>query len=418
MSNLTKLTSETEILIAVTSFVPFFSKQREELSRQLADIKTQLQKETFEREKAQRGADSLNDEIEKLKSQVADYERQIIIIRRHNDELDSQLKGGQAKTSTLENEISSNKKEIENLTELNTRLQKEKQEILKAKHDTEAEMQKLKEQIRKLEQELEKLRNENKALQSAEAKAKDGMAQQMHRAHFLQKELDDAKARIKELEEKLAQLEKAYKDKLRQASKRSRSSGGGKSTDTGTTSGDEADADPAGDGTKGDGGGAGGGTTTTTTDYEIHGYDPEIVEIKIKEVNDKWKLEVERLENEKSDLESRIRELEDQLLQAERINERHQNDVEDAKRKLQAEIDRLKDEIAKMHDKHQNELEEERESYKKVRDSGNQSAIVVLLQPWNSSFKIDGLKIIYLQYLLAKKSNPIAGSNFLSSLFL
>ena len=54
------------------------------------------------------------------------------------------------------------------------------------------------------------------------------------------------------------------------------------------------------------------------------------------------------------------------MLQAERINERHQNEVEDAKRKLQAEIDRLKGELSAMQDKHQTELDDERESYKKV----------------------------------------------------
>lgn len=73
----------------------------------------------------------MNDEIEKLKSQLTDYERQIILIRRHNDELDSQLKTGQAKSTAQDNDIATNKKEIENLKELNQRLQREKQETLK-----------------------------------------------------------------------------------------------------------------------------------------------------------------------------------------------------------------------------------------------------------------------------------------------
>lgn len=63
--------------------------------------------------------------------QITDYERQIIVIRRHNDEFDSQLKTGQVKSTAQENEIATNKKEIENLKELNQRLQREKQEILK-----------------------------------------------------------------------------------------------------------------------------------------------------------------------------------------------------------------------------------------------------------------------------------------------
>jgi len=81
----------------------------------------------------------------------------------------------------------------------------------------------------------------------------------------------------------IEQLEKDYKERLKNASRKSR--GSGKSTGGGTTV-DE--------------------TTTTTTTGEgedsgtdAYGYDREIVEIRIKEINDKWKLEVDRLENEK-----------------------------------------------------------------------------------------------------------------------
>lgn len=97
----------------------------------MSDVKSALEKEKTEREKAQKQLQVLNEEIEKQKAQVTDYERQVILLRKHNDEFDSQLKTGQAKTLALENEIVSNKKEIEKLNELNQRLQREKLDISK-----------------------------------------------------------------------------------------------------------------------------------------------------------------------------------------------------------------------------------------------------------------------------------------------
>lgn len=72
------------------------------------------------------------EEIEKLKSEITDYESQIAMMRRHNDELDTQLKSSQAKITSLENEIAANKREIEKLMELNQKLQREKQDIFKS----------------------------------------------------------------------------------------------------------------------------------------------------------------------------------------------------------------------------------------------------------------------------------------------
>lgn len=50
-----------------------------------------------------------------------------------------------------------------------------------------------------MEQELEKLRNEVKVLEGKEERAREAHAQQVNRAHLLQKELEEAKAEIKEL---------------------------------------------------------------------------------------------------------------------------------------------------------------------------------------------------------------------------
>jgi chromosome segregation ATPase len=152
--------------------------------------------------------------------------------------------------------------------------------------------------------------------------------------------------------EKMDKLEKEYKDRLKKASMRSRSSkssdfGGG--TEDTTTEGGEGGGDTAGGGTD--------------------RYDQEIIELRIKEVNDKWKLEVERLENEKDQLESRVRELEDQLEQNRLAGDRSGEEMAEARRKSQIEIDRLKNEILQMHDRHLAELEDERESYQKNLDA-------------------------------------------------
>lgn len=73
----------------------------------------------------------VNDEIEKLKAQIDDYERQLILLRRHNDEQDTTIKSNEAKIKALENELVTRNNEIDKLNELNARLQREKQEVLK-----------------------------------------------------------------------------------------------------------------------------------------------------------------------------------------------------------------------------------------------------------------------------------------------
>lgn len=70
-------------------------------------------------------------EIEKLKLQITDYENQLSILRRHNDELDTQIKSGQAKITAFENDLITSQKETVRLNELNTRLQREKQDAMK-----------------------------------------------------------------------------------------------------------------------------------------------------------------------------------------------------------------------------------------------------------------------------------------------
>uniref|UniRef100_A0A0M3IP27 Myosin_tail_1 domain-containing protein n=1 Tax=Ascaris lumbricoides TaxID=6252 RepID=A0A0M3IP27_ASCLU len=107
------------------------SKQKDDLARQLADISHKMELEIKKREDIEKASIRNVGEIEKLKAVITDYESQLLMLRRHNDELDTQLKTSQAKITTLENSVASAQKEITKLTELNNKLQKEKNDIMR-----------------------------------------------------------------------------------------------------------------------------------------------------------------------------------------------------------------------------------------------------------------------------------------------
>ena len=77
------------------------------------------------------------------------------------------------------------------------------------------------------------MQNENKVLEGKEERAREAHAQQVNRAHLLQKELEGARKEIKDLEQKIEQLEKDFKDKLRGSLKSKSSSEGGRTLDQG-----------------------------------------------------------------------------------------------------------------------------------------------------------------------------------------
>lgn len=92
-------------------------------------MKQQVESFEKERENLEKASQQLKDELDKCNETINDYERQIAILRRHNDELDTQIKTSQAKILTLENEIATQKGENQRLSETNQRLQSEKQKI-------------------------------------------------------------------------------------------------------------------------------------------------------------------------------------------------------------------------------------------------------------------------------------------------
>uniref|UniRef100_A0A1I7SZH7 Lin-5 n=1 Tax=Caenorhabditis tropicalis TaxID=1561998 RepID=A0A1I7SZH7_9PELO len=395
-----------------------YQKQKDEHARHLFDIRHKLETEIKGRQDLEKNGARNNDELDKLRQTISDYESQINLLRRHNDELDTTIKGHQGKLTQLENELHSRSGEIEKLNDLNQRLQKEKQEVLNQKLKLDGDIQALKETIRKLENELEKLRNENKELVAKEARARDAANQHLSRANLLTKELDDTKQDLKHSTDINQQLEQDIRDLKERLANMGR---GGRvsrdSTTTGTDGGAFGDRSSVADGSRSRGAagsnvfipaaediesrggdeinipssgdvihgrdgrdgkdatGRGGTHTITNTKERIERieknildryHDDELMEHKIREVNDRWKRELERLENEKDDLERRIRELEDELSQIGRGNDKTENDITELKRKHAAEIDKLKSDISALHDKHLSDLDDEKEQYGKA----------------------------------------------------
>lgn len=395
-----------------------FRKQKDEHARHLFDIRHKLETEIKGRQDLEKNGARNNDELEKLRQTISDYESQINLLRRHNDELDTTIKGHQGKITQLENELHSRSGEIEKLNDLNQRLQKEKQEVLNQKLKLDGDIQALKETIRKLENELEKLRNENNELVGKESRARDAANQHLSRANLLNKELDDTKQDLKHSNEINKQLEQDIRDlkerlaNMGRTGRMSRDStqtglagrdptgvddpsrgrGAAGSTvlipgaeDIESRGGDEINIPSAGDVIHGRDGRDGKDGTSTTGHRGTHTitntkerierieknildryHDDELAEHKIREINDRWKRELERLENDKDDLERRIRELEDELSQIGRGNDKQENDITELKRKHAAEIDKLKSDISALHDKHLSDLDDEKEQYGKA----------------------------------------------------
>jgi hypothetical protein len=128
------------------------------------------------------------------------------------------------------------------------------------------------------------------------------------------------------------------------------------------------------------------GKVPSKEDVDISRFDRENNDddIRIKEINDRHNIDIERLENErvssfnhitismrtiKDELERKLHQLMEQNERQQRECDRHEEEVAELKRKEQIEIDRLKQEMNRMHDNQLNEMDDERDEYRKVCSS-------------------------------------------------
>ncbi|VDM48218.1 unnamed protein product [Toxocara canis] len=303
-------------------------KQKDDLNHQLQDIKAKMDIEIRKREELEKTNQLQLGELEKLKTDILEYESQTMMIRRHNDELDTQTKTLQAKIVTLENSLTSAQRELEKLTELNNKLQKEKQDVMNLKQKSDASVDALKDRVRKLEQEVDKLRMENTALHDSEQKTKDAYKEMANKAHLLEKELEDTKNELDELRKRLNRLDQENREKI-------------ELTLMTKAAPDEKTKEHR-------------DTVSTYESTHIH-------EVRVKELGDRYKLDLDKLENDRDELGRRVRALEDELAEKQRNLDRQEADIEDLKRKHQLEIDRLRAELASLQTKYQNDLEDERD---------------------------------------------------------
>ncbi|KHN72821.1 Spindle- and centromere-associated protein [Toxocara canis] len=300
------------------------SKQKDDLNRQLADLQRKMDIEIKKKEDIEKAGLRHIGEIEKLKTQINDYESQLLILRRHNDDLDTQLKTSQAKITTIENSLTSTQKEVTKLTELNTKLQKEKNDIMNLKQRTDVELDGVREKLRKVEIEIEKLRAENRTLYESEEKATTAYKEEANKVHRLERELHEAKAEIDELRRRLGQLDQENKDRLENVLRLHAPS-------------DRSDT------------------------YES----TQITEIRVKEMGEKHKLDVEKLETERDELLRRLQLLQDEIAEKQRIIDRQQIEIDNLKQHYESEINRLKAELATLETKYQNELDDERDQHQR-----------------------------------------------------
>ncbi|VDM42516.1 unnamed protein product [Toxocara canis] len=297
------------------------SKEKEDLSKRLVELSRRLAIEIKKREDLSRTEQHNLSEIARLKEQIADYDNQVMTLRQHNEEQDTRLKTSIAKIATLENSLASAQTEIAKLIELNNKLQNDKQDIMNAKQRADVELDALKGKLRKLEQEIEKLKLENGALHDEEHKTQKAYKEETNKVHQLVMELKEARTEINGLERKLADLTHDNQLRLENALHRAPS--------------DKVDS------------------------YEI----TEITETKVKQLDDRHRLDLQKIENERDDLAGRLHLLEDELIEKKHTVDAQQTEIADLKSRYEAEIEKLNAELKGLVAKHQNELEDQHDQH-------------------------------------------------------
>uniref|UniRef100_A0A915PN85 Major antigen n=1 Tax=Setaria digitata TaxID=48799 RepID=A0A915PN85_9BILA len=310
-------------------------KQKDAVTKELADLENKLNDEARARTDAEKLNQRHLDEIDNFKKQINEYMTEITTIRRQNDDFDTQLKTNQAKLSSMDNSLAAAKKEIEKLTEMNSRLQQDKNDLSGAKQKSDTEVNLLNERIRKFELEIERIRIEHQQVENQEHAARDELKKEANRNHLLTKELEDARADIVTLNDQLAKKDTNFKLKSDETIK------------------------------------------PTLDDHEIvKSFDRKSEKVIIKTETEpfdttNYKVELEKLESDKEDLEKRVVNLQDELNEKDRDCDRLNAEITELKHKMQNEVENVRKEMKTIQERYHIDLDEERDNHQQKVNSLN-----------------------------------------------
>ncbi|CAI4225555.1 unnamed protein product [Auanema sp. JU1783] len=305
----------------------------------------------------------LNDALERLKERDA----QFLHLNEVNDNLDTAKRTYEGKIAQLEIDVSSRNSEIDKLVELNHKLQDERKDILNQKLESDNKIENMKEATRKLEQELHKTTIEIKKYESQSDQNSSIVAELENEISKLQREIAELRDENKELTDQINDLQERIRQKRGATGRKDK--GGRSDTTTSTTtttiihgdrtkdSGDEIyipSHTPEHMKHEDDGKYDDGSDVRFSEDHLI-------MDVKLRELNDHWRQQVEDIEKKNEDLMKKRNES-DQEVQT-LLNEINslKNEIKDKEVSHEQQIAEMQRELKRLSERHifENNIEKE-----------------------------------------------------------